>query len=96
MNARTPEQAGVGVLVDLAALRRGADDPVRIDACDATTGPPQAVCPGDTTGQTATVDTPGDGSETDCFCGHGCTDAFASGPDRCAVKTDEPGGTGDA
>jgi len=39
ISARSPEEIAVSVLAELVALRRGADDPIRIDARDASAGP---------------------------------------------------------
>jgi xanthine dehydrogenase accessory factor len=39
ISARSPEEIAVSVLAELVALRRGADDTIRIDARDASTGP---------------------------------------------------------
>jgi len=47
INARSPEEIAVSVLAELVALRRDADDPIRIETRDATAGPWNAVHPGD-------------------------------------------------
>jgi len=39
INARSPEEIAVSVLAELVALRRDADDPIRIETRDATDGP---------------------------------------------------------
>jgi xanthine dehydrogenase accessory factor len=55
ISARSPEEIAVSVLAELVALQRGADDPIRIDARDASTGPWERDA-----GETATE---GDGHE---------------------------------
>jgi len=46
ISARSPEEIAVSVLAELVALRRGADDPIRIDARDASAGPWDPDSPG--------------------------------------------------
>ena len=72
INARSPEEIAVSVLAELVALRRDADDPIRIETRDATDGPwstPAAVGDSETAEPPREAATAGAPTVVDPVCG---------------------------